>query len=556
MDGTAPRRRVLESAALFVLCAAALAAVTFGPLRGDVFLNIDASVKFVQAASLHLSGYRSMALSYPAAALDPAQIYFPFDPPFAFRSGGQLQSIFPSAFAVLASVLTWMGPAALRVLGVVGAALAAVATAWLSDRRPQWWLAPLAIAATPLWYYASSAAESTVALAASTAAFAVALSGGARADVLAGALLGVAAIFRDEALLLAPGLIYALSVRGVRPAAVGRLCLAAAGPIAAMALADGLWFDRPPLAHLRHALPWLNAGLPRSRAVLPQLAPMLWRDRYENIAHYWWFGDGNTWLLIVAAGLLLAWLLRRHRFGPYVVAAVIVAAVVRQAVDVGPLVTAPRFLTGLLRLSPFLLFALLPASPDSPPSSCRRVALVALATSVTLVLLTLSTTGGKGLGPRLTMGLWPLLLVGAWDGLSSWCVAARRNLPARVIAGGGVLLVAGAVVMHLGVALPALAARTRDDGRALALVRQIPDRLVVLDDDVTMQLVGSEYFDRQIVYVARPELWAQLGTQAAASGETRLLVVSRAPRPETDIPPFRFAQGWTFSRYWVGRWVK
>ncbi len=555
MDGAAPRR-LRQSAALLVLCAAALGAVSFGPLRGDVFVNIDASVKFVQAASLYFSGYRSMALGYPAASLDPAHVFFPFDPPFAFRSGGQFQSIFPSAFAVLASVLAWAGPASLRVFGIAGGALAAVATAWLPDRRPQWWLAPLALAATPLWYYSSGAAESTVALAASTSAFAVALSGVSRAEIVAGVLLGVAAIFRDEALLLAPGLIYALRLRPVGTSAVGRLCLAVSAPIVAMALADWAWLDRPPLAHLRHALPWLNAALPRSRAVLPELAPMPWRDRIDTLAHYWWLGDGNAWLLIVAAGLAAAWLLRRHWSGPYVVAAVIVAAVARQAVDVGPLVAAPRFLTGLLRLSPFLLFAMLPAAPGSPPSSCRRVAMVTTVTSVALVLLTLSTTGGKGLGPRLTMGLWPLLIAGAWEGLSSWVVAARRQLPARAIAGGGILLVAGAVVMQLGVALPALAARTRDDGKALALVRQIPDRLVVLDDDVTMQLVGSEYFNRQIVFVARPDLWSQLGTAAAAAGETRLLVVSRGPRPQTAIPPFHFAEEWTVSRYWIGRWVR
>ena len=573
MDEAAPRRRALVSAALVVLCAAALAAVTFGPLRGDIFLNIDASVKFVQASSLYLSGYRSMALGYPAAGLDPAQMFFPFDPPFAFRSGGQFQSIFPSAFAVLASVFTWAGPAGLRVLGVVGAAVAAVATAWLPDRRPQWWLAPLAIATTPLWYYSTGAAESTVSVAASTCAFVAALSGIVRRDILAGLLLGIAAIFRDEALLLAPGLLFALGTRSLRPAGIWRFGLATAAPIGAMAVADWIWFDRPPLAHLRHALPWLNAALPRSRAVLPELAPMMWRDRYETLAHYWWFGDGNTWLLVVAAGLALAWLLRRHSLGPYVVATVVAAAVARQAVDVGPLVAAPRFLTGLLRLSPFMLFALLPdasgvvQSDRSTPSdlsvsnderrpSCRRVAIVTVVTSVTLVLLTLTTTGGKGLGPRLTMGLWPLLLAGAWEGLASWVAAARRLAPARVIAGGGLLLVAGAVVMELGVALPALAARTRDDGRALTLVRQIPDRLVVLDDDVSMQLVGAEYFNRHIVFVARPDLWAQLGAQAAAAGETRLLVVSRGPRPQTAIPPFHFAEEWTVSRYWIGRWVR
>jgi hypothetical protein len=225
--------------------------------------------------------------------------------------------------------------------------------------------------------------------------------------------------------------------------------------------------------------------------------------------------------------------------------------------DVGPLVAAPKFLTGLLRLAPFLLFACLPAAPGSGPSMTRRVALITTAACMLLTLLSLSTTGGKGLGPRLTMSLWPLLAAAALEGLDSWRRWAGTAWVRRPIVWGGGLLIAGSLVMELGVALPALAVRSHEDQAALALIRQIPDRVVVLDDDVLMQLVGPDYFSREVLFVARPDLWGPLGNALAADGQTRLLVISRQPlRDSTKIAPFRFAESWTVSRYWVGRWVR
>ena len=183
--------------------------------------------------------------------------------------------------------------------------------------------------------------------------------------------------------------------------------------------------------------------------------------------------------------------------------------------------------------------------------------LITTAACTLLTLLSLSTTGGKGLGPRLTMSLWPLLAAGALEGLESWRRWSGTAWVRRPIVWGGGLLIAGSMVMELGVALPALAVRSHEDQEALALIRQIPDRVVVLDDDTLMQLVGPDYFTREVLFVARENLWLPLGEALAADGEMRLLVISRRqPRDATMIPPFRFAESWTVSRYWVGRWVR
>ena len=587
-DASRQRTATLTVAAAVALV---LGAIAFLVLQAEVFYSIDGAVKFIQAEAFRTSGFRSMALPYPGQRIDPDGLFVPFEPPFVFRGAGQYQSIFPSAFALLASLVVGLGPGALRALAIAGGALAAAGSGWLGDRGPRWILPAIVAFATPLWFYATGAGESTIALAASTWAFVVAMRGergpdrlrqgygesaealrakaegpppqgppanAERLDAVAGLLLGFAAIFRDEALLLLPGLVYARYLTAGRATRWVTLLASVAAPILLMAAVDWVWLDRPPLAHLRHAVSLVNSVLPRARAVLPKLETLTWHERIDTMTFYWWLGDGG-WLLAigVTGSLIAAALMRRTRQGPVIVAAIVVSAVAIQIRDVGPLLAAPKFLTGLLRLAPFFLFACLPSAPGSGPSRTRRVALITTAACTLLTLLSLSTTGGKGLGPRLTMSLWPLLAAAALEGLDSWRRWAGTAWVRQPIVWGGGLLIAGSMVMELGVALPALAMRSHEDQEALALIRQIPDRVVVLDDDNLMQLMGPDYFTREVLFVAREDLWLRLGEALAADGEMRLLVISRRqPRDATMIPPFRFAESWSVSRYWVGRWVR
>ena len=193
-----------------VLVAAALAVLAWIVTSDDAPVELDTAVKVVQAAALWSTGFRSMAIPYPGSAIDPMGIFFPFSPPFVFLSGGQYQSIFPSVYAVLSALVFPFGLAAQRALGVIGGAVAAAACGLLPDHRPQAipvWLLALA---TPVWFYAIANGEAAVALAFSTTAFAIALwESGPRTDLVAGALLGVAAIVRDEMMLLVPGLLFA-----------------------------------------------------------------------------------------------------------------------------------------------------------------------------------------------------------------------------------------------------------------------------------------------------------------------------------------------------------
>jgi hypothetical protein len=540
-----------------VLVAAVLTVLASVVTPDDAPVELDTAVKVIQAAALWSTGFRSMAIPYPGAAIDPLGIFLPFSSPFVFLSAGQYQSIFPSAYAVLSALMLPFGIVAERALGVVSGAVAAMACGWLSERRPQplpVWLLALA---TPVWFYAIANGEAAVAVAFSTVAFACALRDSSpRNDVVAGALLGIAAIVRDEMLLLVPGLLVARYLTVGRRTNVKALLGAFAGPVIIMALADWAWLGRPPLAHLRHAVPFLDSVLPRARAVLPRRAMLSWPERYQAIVGYWLIGGGPLVEMLIAAGIAAAFLTRRRAAGPPVVAAFLLALVVFNLWILSQLLPAPRSEEGLLRLSPFLILAVLPGAPDAQWSRLRTTALLTSLAFLIGTAVSLTTTAGKGFGPRLTVGFWPLLVAAACEGLMSWR-AWRGSRPIRgVVVGSGAALIVCSLVMQLAIALPAWTYRHREDVDALEFVRGLPDQVIVIDDMLELQVLAPEYLNRTVLMVARPRDWAALGERLADAGVTRFTVLAVRAHDTETVAPFRYAESWQQSRHWIGRYVR
>jgi len=87
-----------------------------------------------------------------------------------------------------------------------------------------------------------------------------------------------------------------------------RTLVAVGCPILGMAVLDHWWFQRPMLAHLRHAVPGFDALLPRSRARLPELPVMSWQERWTTLVEYWLLGFAGV---AVGAALTL-WIALAH----------------------------------------------------------------------------------------------------------------------------------------------------------------------------------------------------------------------------------------------------
>ena len=495
-----------------------------------------------------------MALSYPARDLDPAEHFLPFADPFVFLSAGKWQSIFSSFYAVLAAGLLPYGVRWLVALAIAGVVVAVTSTSRLMGAHPL--AGPMALVATPIWLYGLVPNETPLALGCGVAAMAVATSvSGPRGDWISGLLLGVSSLLRDEFLLLAPGMLFARHLAGTPVRQLPRTLVAIGVPILAMSALDHWWLERPMLAHLRHAVPGFEALLPRSRARLPELPVMGWHERLTTVVEV---PGCSASAASIGAAALAVWIGLAHwrrSLTPVLVAALVATAALLHVVDLAMLVPAPRIMAGLLRLSPFLLLALLPRANGEPAPPLVRLVWVTAGCYLAIVMLTINTEGGKPTGPRLIIGLWPLLVAAALETLSSYVAVARQTWTARVTVVGGAVLLIGSVVMEMAVVLPARIGRSTEDAEAARIVRAIDDQVIVMDKMFEIEVVGALHFERKLM-LGRQRQWHELSRALAERGVARFTHVARFPTEPPRFPEYRRAEVWEPGRFIISRWVR
>lgn len=515
----------------------------------------DIGVKFVQARALADHRFMSLDIPFPGEFLDPAREFIPLRPPFVLMTGGTTQAIFPPASAVLQAVaVAAAGFRGLIVLSLVAAAVVLVASSMLAPAKYELATVIAVGLGGPLWFYAVSGWEHAPAVAFGTAAFACVLRSTAAsrsAPWIAGALVGAGASLRDEVLLLAPGLLLSIwfRQRGWRRivAAVGGLLM----PLAVAAALEVWWFERPAAAHLRHAVHLVQAALhvtEEPNPELPVLRPMTLRERYDTVVTYWTFGRGTDAQIAGFVTALVAALFIRWRWRSSIGILVwLLAFGVTAAGDLWEVVTLPKWLAGLVRVSPFVVFAVLPIAAgqvrepgvSGEQRSVEWRPFVFGLTALIYLLIAFAgvdTSGGKSLGPRLLLPLLPLLSVSAIVTMASYL-----RSPAtvdRAVGWVGVALVATAVAIHLGGTIPAYRQRNADDALAIRAAASSSERVVVADDMFTAQLLLPLY-DRKIVFLADTiEAGNRLGA-LLAERRTSALVVSRNPAPAIALPPLR-----------------
>jgi hypothetical protein len=528
-------------------------------LSPDAVYSGDIGVKFVQARALVMHRFTSLDLPYPGAFLDPEREFFPMRPPFVMSVGGETQTIYTPASAVLAAL--GVGPGGIRglvLITVVSGALALFA-AWKIAPARDAVLALVALGlAGPLWFYAVSGWEHAPAVALGAGAFAFAIRGRSRlAPVVAGLLLGAGATLRDELLLLLPGLLLVmwLRERALRPVLVTGAAVAVL--LVAAAAMDVWWFHRPAAAHLRHAVHFLRRpfSITADATELPSLRPLTLRQRYEFVVQYWLLGYGNDRVIaIFSAGLALALLVRWFWRSSILMFIWLVAIVVLAAIDLRELVTAPKWLAGLQRVSPYFVFALFPAPPGTERRGWLPAAL--LFASVCYFVLTFvgaDTNGGKSLGPRLLLPVFPLLAVGAAGRIRDYVGAPR--LSDRLVGWTGCTLLVMSIAMHLAGTVPAYVVRNHGDSGAIQTIAASSDRIVVADDPFTAQLLFPLYFRKTILLADSPQLGERLGARLMDAHVAGAMLVSRRGQPAVTLPPYRLdrteVKGRAVIQYWL-----
>jgi hypothetical protein len=530
-------------AAAFVALVAFYAVLGLIVLAPEAVYSGDIGVKYVQARALADQRFTSLDIPYPAERLDPARQFFPMRPPFVMSVGPTTQAIFSPASAVIQAVA--VGIAGLRgliALSVLAGAVVLYATMRLApDGLGVPVLAAIGLGG-PLWFYAVSGWEHALAVACATAAYATVIRAPvSTGPVAAGLLIGAGAAFRDEVLLLLPGLLIVtwMAHRRVRPVLVAGA--AAIIPLAGAAAVEVLWFGRPAAAHLRHAVHLVQKAVhltDEPNPELPTLTPFTLRQRYETIVQYWLLGYGNDRVIAwFAAGLAAALVLRWRWRVSLGLLAWIAAIVVLAWVDLREVVTAPKWLAGMLRVSPYLVFAVLPLHAGREPAwPWRRAMLGAAAVYLIVAAAGVDTTGGKSLGPRLLLPLFPLLTVTAVASIASYMRA--DGLVDRTIGRAGALLVLMTMVVHLFGTIPAYRSRNREDASAVAAVATVPESIVLADDEFVAQQLLPLYFRKTILLVDTPELGKEVGRRLTEAQVGVFIMVSRRPTAQISLRPF------------------
>jgi hypothetical protein len=207
------------------------------------------------------------------------------------------------------------------------------------------------------------------------------------------------------------------------------------------------------------------------------------------------------------------------------------------------------------RVSPYFVFALLPVPAGAGRTEwIRKAALFTTVAYVALAYAGVDTTGGKSLGPRLLLPLFPILTVASIVSIRDYLGAARRA--DRWIGGIGVLLVTMTLVIHLCGTVRAYVARNRGDGSAIAAVASAPERIVVSDDMFTAQLLMPLYF-RKIIFLAdTPALARQLSEKMEQERLPGVVLVARGETPSIELSPLHLAQVEHKGRFVIQHWTR
>ncbi len=519
--------------------------VAFAHFPAQAFYSGDMGPKYVQARSFLSEGFSSLTLPYPGALLDPTEQFFPFAEPFVFRTAHGIQaSSSPTSALVRAAFGDIRGVTMLALLGAIVVLWLATRMAVDDEPRILSWVLGFG---TCLWFYAVIPWEHAPAAALGMAGVWIGLNRqGWRWAVVAGLLIGLGTAILEEVVLLLPGLLVAswASRRGLAGLAA---LLAGTGLVVATSLAgEVLLYGRPAGAHA------IENSLELSNSLTSAFAQLGWR--YDIVVRQWLMGSLHEWfapgLMLAAVAAISAWRGRRSVAVPILAGAAALGSIGGLASQL----QQARFATDLFHLSPFLIFAVLPAPFLTERSRLtRRTVLVTAAGFLGLSLMT-AIPSGRSLGPRFLMPVLPLLTVAAWQGILAYW-RTRSHCGLHWLTGAlGLILLGTSGLLHLGVMLPTLGERLTQNQKAIDGLRQASEQVVIVDEHVNAQLLAPLYFQKTFMLARTQPQAHDLASRLAHAKVPRILLVTREERGRVTLAPYRWGARELKGRFRIERW--
>lgn len=537
----------------------AFAALGLWLLDPTTLLSIDAAVKLLQARSLIDSGFRTLSIPYPAINIDPQFAFFPLKPPSVFFVNGRWEGMFPTAVALLNALPMLGGTAGVVALSAGAGAVVLALLPNLEWVAPRWLPAFLLAWGTCFWFYCVLPWEHIPAVLLTTFAWLLISRAPSKWSMLGSALsTGLAGTLRHETFLLVPGLLLVLWVCHGKRRDCAWFAVVTLIPLLAVGALDALLFNRPPAAHLAHASDvFARWAGPSVQAVRRTALPI--DVRYDTVAHMFLLGRRG---LAYSGTLFCAFVaLARYRSSPrahYGVLAVTLLFAVQLGMDLVLLLSRPDLFMGLLRQSPFLVFAFLPMAGGRRASTAQREALLVAIPCLIAMVATINVNGFVSYGPRFLLPLLPMLVPAAVEVLWSYRPASGERF--NPIWGGGVLLMVGAVILQVGVVIPAYVGFNARERVAVATIRSAPERVLVIDSKYTVSVVEPFYLDHDVLMAAGQQAAERLAATLEKSSVPSFLLVSREPEQRLSFPSYERTSvrkfGQTVLETWAARTPK
>ena len=256
-------------ASLLIAVAVALLALARG-LPARTFFTGDSGVKLIVARNAIAHPLHPLDVDLPRVAGQPVGFADPFFHVHGEYAHAATPDLFPLLSAPLIALFGIRGAYILPAVGFLVAvwAIPAIGIA-LDERRSRWMLLVVALACTPLLFYALEFWEHTLAVGAAAAATACFVTRRSRLGLfITGALLGVAVLLRPEGIWFAVGLLIAARWLPNRPG-IGQLAAAAisaaiviASFAAVSAMSSGQLFGAHVTRNMSHiATGWATARI-------------------------------------------------------------------------------------------------------------------------------------------------------------------------------------------------------------------------------------------------------------------------------------------------------
>jgi hypothetical protein len=488
---------------LAIFAAAALLVAIRIALPAGAFWISDAGNKKLVAANVAESGYRHLAIGYPAAALDPGFRWFPAAGGHFRRLGGHYFSIVPWVFPLLAAPFgTPFIPlaAGIGILMLMPLLVRAVG----SEADPAWVVIATAFA-TPLAFYALDFWEHTLATLLATAAVVLLLRG---RPLLAGLALGASIVIRDEGYVFLAAVIIALAVaRDLRPR-IAPLLIGAAIILAPYWIAQAMIFGNPLGLHLLVHTSSGDVALPVR--LLRNFFYFLVQFHERPAVAVLLAIPVVAAIIVGSDGRLSAYSSGRDWIVPVLVGAASLVGVVLCIIEDDPIVNT-IWTQGLFLFLPFTaLFLTRWRELVTRQDAMETVARISALYIVLMPLVLRANWSGIVWGPRYFLTIVPLLVV-----LS----LGRSKLSVALVAVSILLEVHGLLLLHRKLAATA---------QLVAVVRAAP-QVVISDVYWLPEELSAIYFEKKFMQPTDDrELLAALAT-LRASGVHEIAVVL-APR--------------------------